>query len=523
MRLSRLKNPVQRLRTASTLAILGVGLLGGCDVPSFIDPGELSATREGSVREPLVVKILDDIDAEREQSDRSFTNAKPPTQEDLVTTPTDYAVGPGDLLQVTVYDLEGQGLQTIKQVRISGTGNVALPYLQNVVRAEGLTEIELQTTIAEAYREAKILETPNVSVSVVEAINRTYTVFGSVARPGSYVIREDEFRLLAALVQAGDIQNPLLQEVYIFRRTDNPGTKSATPGAGPASQPAGAPGATQPAGDDLAPPQSNSRRMPKMLTKSVLLQEQGTAAETLAPDAAAPAPATESAPAVDPAAEVVTDSDDAAARVGRIDGQEVVVQPGAEQPTDTVTPIATPDASASGMTSASDAPFEFNEVAAPDNIRVIRIPLDRLRNGEFQYNIAIRPRDEIYIPPGVIGFYYMGGHVARPGPFRFEGQKVTLKQAITSVGGLDGLAIPQRTEIIRRIGPNEEMFVRVDLARIFAGKSPDIFLKPDDHIMVGTNFLAPFLAAVRGGFRMTYGFGFLYDRNFAYDQDERNQ
>ena len=33
--------------------------------------------------------------------------------------------------------------------------------------------------------------------------------------------------------------------------------------------------------------------------------------------------------------------------------------------------------------------------------------------------------------------------------------------------------------------------------------------------MVGTNALAPFVAALRGAFRITYGFGFLYDRNFA--------
>jgi polysaccharide biosynthesis/export protein len=32
--------------------------------------------------------------------------------------------------------------------------------------------------------------------------------------------------------------------------------------------------------------------------------------------------------------------------------------------------------------------------------------------------------------------------------------------------------------------------------------------------MVGTNAMASFLAAARGAFRVTYGFGFLYDRNF---------
>ena len=55
----------------------------------------------------------------------------------------------------------------------------------------------------------------------------------------------------------------------------------------------------------------------------------------------------------------------------------------------------------------------------------------------------------------------------------------------------------------------------MDLDKIFAGHEPDIYLKPDDQVMVGTNVLAPFLSAVRGAFRITYGFGFLYDRNFA--------
>ena len=44
-----------------------------------------------------------------------------------------------------------------------------------------------------------------------------------------------------------------------------------------------------------------------------------------------------------------------------------------------------------------------------------------------------------------------------------------------------------------------------------------VTLKPDDQILVGTNAVAPFIAAIRGAFRATYGFGFLYDKNFAYD------
>lgn len=150
--------------------------------------------------------------------------------------------------------------------------------------------------------------------------------------------------------------------------------------------------------------------------------------------------------------------------------------------------------------------------------RVIRVPLNPLRNGDLRYNVVIKPQDMIIVPQPVVGEYYMGGHVARVGVYSLTGRKITLKQAIVSAGMLDAVAIPQRTDIIRRIGPDQEVTVRVDLAKIFAGEQSDIYLKPNDIVQVGTNAFAPFLAAIRGGFRFTYGFGFIYDRNF-YDDD----
>ena len=46
---------------------------------------------------------------------------------------------------------------------------------------------------------------------------------------------------------------------------------------------------------------------------------------------------------------------------------------------------------------------------------------------------------------------------------------------------------------------------------------PNIFLKPNDSVIIGTNFFAAPLLVARNGFRMSYGFGFLLDRNFAFD------
>jgi len=55
----------------------------------------------------------------------------------------------------------------------------------------------------------------------------------------------------------------------------------------------------------------------------------------------------------------------------------------------------------------------------------------------------------------------------------------------------------------------------VDLDKIASGEQPDFFIKPHDLINVGTHATARWRAVLRNAFRATYGFGFVYDRNFA--------
>jgi hypothetical protein len=72
-------------------------------------------------------------------------------------------------------------------------------------------------------------------------------------------------------------------------------------------------------------------------------------------------------------------------------------------------------------------------------------------------------------------------------------------------------------DLIRKIAPDREAAIRVNLAAIRNKAEPDIVMRADDHIIIGTNFFATPLAVIRNGFRMTYGFGFLLDRNFGND------
>jgi polysaccharide biosynthesis/export protein len=88
---------------------------------------------------------------------------------------------------------------------------------------------------------------------------------------------------------------------------------------------------------------------------------------------------------------------------------------------------------------------------------------------------------------------------------------------IASGGGLSAIAVPERVDLIRRIGNDQEATIRLNLRAIFDGTEPDFFLKPNDQINIGTNMAATPLAIVRNGLRATYGFGFVLDRNFNID------
>lgn len=147
--------------------------------------------------------------------------------------------------------------------------------------------------------------------------------------------------------------------------------------------------------------------------------------------------------------------------------------------------------------------------------RIIEIPTKDLLDGDPRYNVVVRPFDLINVPPGNFGEYYLMGNVARPGAYELTGRRLTVKEAIAAGGGFGPLAWPSRADLIRRVGKDEEQMIQLDLDGIFAGNAPDFYLKTNDIVNVGSNAVAPFLAVLRNAFRFSYGFGFVYDRNFA--------
>jgi len=150
--------------------------------------------------------------------------------------------------------------------------------------------------------------------------------------------------------------------------------------------------------------------------------------------------------------------------------------------------------------------------------RVIEVPVGPLLAGSAQYNIVIRPGDVIRVPANDEGLVYVAGDVQRPGPYNLPTNgRLTILRAINAAGGLNPNAVPERVDLTRMVGPDRQATVRLDMRAIAEGTQPDIFLKSDDMINVGTNFWAFPLAVIRQGFRFSYGFGFVLDRNFQGD------
>jgi len=461
-----------------------LALAGGCK--SFLDQSEL--IRNSGDR--LVVPILNSIDP-IDESEPEFLNATEIKPEDLKVIPVEYVIRANDTVSVSVFDLIQGGVESVRTSRVSESGTITLPLLPEPVPAAGYTEVGLQKVIRDKYREAGIIQNAQVTVVVVEARGKTFFAMGGVGRPGQYPIVESDFHILNALMQIGDV--PVTQDyVYVVRKlaSDKPTTR-AVEEKGPTTAPV----------DPLLP------KADPLLPKGDQLQPKSEA------------------PVKSPILAMEISGGGGQTSGGGPEGRTIIidgrpVQIGTTQP---AARVGAPTTRPSALGEEMQPKYEFGStLPTPGDIRIIRVPLEPLRHGDFRYNIVIRPDDQIWSPLPQNGVYYMGGHVGGPGVFSLTGAKVSLKQAIISAHMVDSVAVPYKTDIIRRIAPDREVWVRVDLYKLFEGRLPDIYVKPNDIITVGTDFWPYFLAIARNGVRISYGIGFVYDRNFSGQNNGNN-
>lgn len=109
-----------------------------------------------------------------------------------------YRIGPGDLLSFRSFDDEK--LSTDVAVRYDGC--ISLPVIPDVM-VKDLTREEAEETIKKAYSEFYV--EPQVTLTIVDAKSKTFTVMGEVAQPSEYPYTRP-ISLLDAISTAGGMR-----------------------------------------------------------------------------------------------------------------------------------------------------------------------------------------------------------------------------------------------------------------------------------------------------------------------------
>ncbi|MFG0306897.1 MAG: polysaccharide biosynthesis/export family protein [Phycisphaerales bacterium JB040] len=470
------------LRNAPILA-LGAALVGaagltGCNADSFIDPSVVGRWERTPTRVPILTSIAVIEDPEYVVVEPSSIQPS-----DLIPESDPYIIGPGDIITLTVYDLIQVGVPEQYPRQVDSNGFIEVPQLGRF-RVAGLTEDEVVQRVKE--KAAAFIDDPLVSAVTETRRQQTFHIMGGVPEPGPYLIPSADYKLLEALISGGWSSGGAADKVYVIRQValtpEAAGDVPANNGAAPGQQ-------QEPDEDlldvidDLSQPSPGAFEAQPDQPDPVVDLITG---ERERPENRQPAAASPSSPT----------------RWVFRDGRWIRVQ--SVGPVRVTPPGQTPDplADATGLVTQ----------------RVIEVPVKPLLQGDARYNIIVRPGDVIRVPLAQSGVVYIGGQVARPGSFNLPTSgKLTLTRAITASGGLNTIAIPERVDLTRIVGTNEQATVMLNLRAIAEGTQPDIYLKPDDHINIGTNFWATPLAVIRNGFRASYGFGFLLDRNFGND------
>ncbi|RDU97326.1 polysaccharide biosynthesis/export family protein [Trinickia dinghuensis] len=201
----------------TALAVLPM-LLGACSVV----PGQhmetppsipVSSAPDGTVQQAEQIPIQAiDLNLIR-QLNAGADQMQMADQLNLFAKPTPYKLGPGDVLQITVWDHPelaaalGQQTQDSKPADptqgfvIDGSGNLSFPYLSHPIHAAGQTIEQVQREVHADL--SKEFRQPQVTVRIASYRSAQVYVDGEVRAPGGEAINDIPMTLTEAINRAG--------------------------------------------------------------------------------------------------------------------------------------------------------------------------------------------------------------------------------------------------------------------------------------------------------------------------------
>lgn len=534
---------IKRTHTAAVFLAALMLYAAGCN-DTFFSPSSIGRFRPV----PAVNVILDSLGV-ADETPPAWETGEEPTPADVIAYETDYVLDVGDSIRVSIFELLQAGVPFINEYVISETGRITITEV-GTIDVAGLTESQFEEELKQILSPG-ILKEPSVTVILVSSVKRAYSIQGNgIPRPSRYGIPRYEYRLLDALAQAGGVGQFNTSYVYVLRKVTgleqmtNQQQKISTQKNElqterkdnqtyiQTTKPQELEKFTNPENEmmDIIAPyalgKSNENKIIITSAEMVTDRELKEAAlpqgwDNTVKNSNAENEINELAPKnVGQSGIEKNIKNKNEARVEWVfkNGKWVPLKVGYQQQQGTKEEFKIPK-TVEPLKEKEFTEFEWQQTeAGTTQNRVMKIPVDKLLGGDFRYNIIIKPGDNIHVPLDIMGEFYIMGNTNSQGFINLTGRPMTLKMAIAAAGGLGTLAWPKRCEVTRRISRNKEETVMVDLDKIAKGEQPDFFIKPNDLINVGTHPTSMWRAVLRNAFRATYGFGFIYDRNFA-DRD----
>lgn len=126
-----------------------------------------------------------------------------------------------DRVRIAVYQEED--LTTV--TRIDSRGRVKLPLLGEIA-VGGMTIVEAQAAIENAYKEGRFLRNPQVTINVEEYALREVSISGQISSPGRYQLpAESTYTVVELVTKAGGIRDIGKGSAVTVTRTLPDGTR----------------------------------------------------------------------------------------------------------------------------------------------------------------------------------------------------------------------------------------------------------------------------------------------------------
>jgi protein involved in polysaccharide export with SLBB domain len=384
----------------------------------------------------------------------------------------DYPIGPGDVLTVSVPDVE-QLAQ--RRVRVSARGTIVLPLLGSV-QVGGLSEDAVAAEIDAKLQ--KYMYQPEANVFVDEYHNRAVAVMGAVHHPGLVLLTGPSESLLDVITQAGGLSGAAADELILIPA--RPGTMSnsvqfasGATGAGAAqfvngfdSRQAALEDSVERTGAGVDGSEQTGR----------LEGSSNNVAERAQPDEAADLVPSGSASSAAPLAKTGW----GASSLGSHDDTQFA-SASAHHARGAIGP--------SGWTSYGEGespvtaaePAEALQLAGSSDAVTLNLKGMTLAAAGKYVNMPMRPGDVVIVPGG--GDVMVVGWVHQPGRFQ-AGSGLTVLGAIGAAGGPMYAAKTNSIALIRTGQHGGKITIPINMDEITRGQAPDLPVQANDVIDV---------------------------------------